>query len=52
VKVGKPVELTWAETTLALCERFGVLPSALMAEDADLLRMLNLVDPDCGKADD
>lgn len=48
----KPAELTWAETVIALCERFGQLPSAVLAEDADLLRMLNLMDPDCGKAEE
>jgi hypothetical protein len=25
---------------LSLCQRFGCLPSALLAEDADLLRLL------------
>lgn len=48
----KPPELAWAETVLALADRFGVLPSAVLAEDAGLLRMLNLVDPDCGKAEE
>jgi hypothetical protein len=28
---------------LALCERFGCLPSQLYAEDASLLRMLRVV---------
>lgn len=46
----RPVELHWAETLVALGERFGQLPSAIAAEDAGLLRMLNLLDPDCGKA--
>ena len=50
MKQGKPVELAWAESVVALCERFGQLPSAVLAEDAGLLRMLNLLDPDCGKA--
>jgi hypothetical protein len=50
VKQGKPAELAWAEQVLYLCDRFGVLPSAVLAEDAGLLRMLALVDPDCGKA--
>lgn len=27
---------------LGLCERFGCLPSALLQEDADLLRLLQL----------
>lgn len=52
MKVGKPAELAWAETVLSLCDRFHVLPSAVLAEDASLLRMINLTDPDCGKADD
>jgi hypothetical protein len=52
VKTAKPPELAWAETVIGLAERFHVLPSAVLAEDAGLLRMLNLIDPDCGKADD
>ena len=52
MKQGKPPQLAWAETIVGLCDRFGVLPSAVLAEDAELLLMLNLVDPDCGKADD
>lgn len=47
---GKPAELAWAEMVVGLGERFGQLPSAVLAEDAGLLRMLNLLDPDCGKA--
>ncbi len=27
---------------MGLCERFGCLPSALLAEDADLLRLVQL----------
>jgi hypothetical protein len=50
VKVDKPAELTWAEQVISLAERFGVLPSAVLAEDAGLLRMLALLDDDCGKA--
>jgi hypothetical protein len=52
VKTPKPPELAWAETVIGLAERFHVLPSAVLAEDAGLLRMLNLIDPKCGKADD
>lgn len=52
MKVDKPGELTWAETVVSLAERFGVLPSAVLAEDAEILRMLNLLDPDCGKAEE
>ncbi len=51
MKVDKPKALTWAETVVQLCERFHVLPSALLAEDAGLLVMLKLIDPDCGKAE-
>ena len=47
----KPAELYWAERVVALAERFGVLPSAVLAEDASLLRMLELLNPDLGKAD-
>lgn len=47
---GRPAELEWADTVVRLAERFGVLPSAVLAEDAGLLRMLALLDPDCGKA--
>lgn len=50
MKQDKPPELEWAEIVVGLAERFGVLPSAVMAEDAGLLRMLGLLDPDCGKA--
>jgi len=52
VKIDKPPELAWAETIVGLAERFGVLPSAVLAEDASLLRMINLTDPDCGKAEE
>jgi hypothetical protein len=51
VKTPKPAQLAWAEQVIALCDRFHVLPSAVLAEDAGLLRMLNLIDPECGKAD-
>ena len=27
---------------LAMCERFGCLPSALLAEDSELMRMLEI----------
>ena len=52
MKADKPVALSWAETVLHLCDRFGALPSAVLAEDASLLRMVNLTDPDCGKAEE
>lgn len=37
-----PGEALAALETLRLCERFGCLPSQLMAEDAGLLRMLDI----------
>jgi hypothetical protein len=40
--VGKPRELAQAELILGLCERFGCLPSALLQEDATILRMLKV----------
>lgn len=46
----KPSELAWAETAVQLAERFHVLPSAVMNEDADLLRMLALLDPELNHA--
>lgn len=35
---------------LGLCERFGCLPSALLAEDASLLRLLKI--EQMGRPDD
>lgn len=29
---------------VGLCERFGQLPSAVLAEDAELIRMVRIVD--------
>lgn len=46
----KPTELAWAEVLIGLCERFGQLPSAVLDEDAGLLRALNLLDEHCGEA--
>ncbi len=51
MKTDKPAELAWAEAVIGLAERFGVLPSAVLAEDASLLRMLRLLDDDLGKAE-
>lgn len=48
----QPVELEWAERLVRIARMFGVLPSAVLREDAELLRMLELLDPDCGKAED
>ncbi len=39
----KPRELIHAELILGLCERFGCLPSQLLAEDAELLRLMEIV---------
>jgi hypothetical protein len=36
------MELSEAELVLALCERFGCLPSVLYEEDADLMRLLHI----------
>jgi hypothetical protein len=36
--------LTEAETILGLCQRFGCLPSALEGEDAEILRLIDIVD--------
>lgn len=52
MKQDKPSELTWAERVIGLCDRFHVLPSQVLAEDAGMLRMLALLDPDLGKATD
>ena len=40
--VTEPNELTEARWILAMCERFHCLPSALMDEDAELLRLLTI----------
>ncbi len=39
----KPPELAEAEMIVELCKAFGCLPSALLAEDAALLRLLAIV---------
>lgn len=52
MRTDKPVELTWAERVVALADRFHVLPSQVLEEDAGTLRMLGLLNPDCGKATD
>ncbi len=38
--MSKPPEMAEAEWVLGLCRRFHCLPSALLAEDAGLLRWL------------
>ncbi|GAA2209313.1 hypothetical protein GCM10009850_047710 [Nonomuraea monospora] len=40
--VTKPRELENAQWVLAMCQRFGCLPSQLLAEDASFLRLLAL----------
>lgn len=52
MRTPKPGALAFAEILIGLCDRFGQLPSAVLDEDASLLRMLALLDPDCGKAKD
>ena len=42
--VTKPVELTYAETIIGLCDRFHCLPSQLENESAELLRMLRIIE--------
>ena len=42
--VNKPSELAQAELILGICERFGQLPGAVLAEDVSLLRLLHLED--------
>ena len=39
----KPWELVQAELIDGLCQRFGCLPSQLMQEDAQILRMIAIV---------
>jgi len=41
-EVTEPGELTEARFILRLCERFGCLPSELLAEDAALMRLLTI----------
>ena len=47
---GKPAELARAELIVGLCDRFHCLPSQLLEEDWELLRMLELVE--LGRPDD
>lgn len=39
----KPAEAVWAETVVELCREFHCLPSQLLQEDIEFLRMLALV---------
>lgn len=40
--VGEPWELARARKILYLCERFHKLPSEILAEPAELLRLINI----------
>jgi len=42
--VTEPIELKHARLVLTLCERFSCLPSQLMDEDSELLRLLSIVE--------
>ena len=48
----KPAELAWAEKIVGLAERFHVLPSAVMAESSETLRLLAMLDENCGRVPD
>jgi len=41
--VTKPTELELAEIVDGICQRYSCLPSAVMAEDVGILRMLAIV---------
>ena len=41
--VTKPFELQRAELIDALCQRYGALPSQVLAEDVEMLTMLALI---------
>ena len=41
--VSKPVDLELAEIVDGICQRYSCLPSAVMAEDVGILRMLSIV---------
>lgn len=46
-----PDEWKWAKEIVGMAERFGVLPSAVLAESTDSLRMIRLLSPTLGEAD-
>ena len=48
--ISKPTELEMAEIVDGICQRYGCLPSAVMAEDVGILRMLSIVGE--GKVED
>ena len=41
--ISKPTELELAEIVDGICQRYSCLPSAVMAEDVSILRMLAIV---------
>ena len=41
--VVKPVELEMAEIVDGICQRYSCLPSAVLAEDVGILRMLAII---------
>lgn len=41
--ISKPVELEMAEIVDGICQRYSCLPSAVLAEDVGILRMLTIV---------
>ena len=41
--VSKPVELEMAEIVDGICQRYSCLPSAVLAEDVGILRMLTII---------
>jgi len=41
--ITKPLALEQAELIDGICQRYGVLPSALLREDIGLLKMLHLI---------
>ena len=44
VVVSKPYELQRAELIDALCQRYGALPSQVLAEDIEIIRILAMVE--------
>ncbi len=41
--ISKPVELEMAEIVDGICQRYSCLPSAVLAEDVGILRMLTII---------
>jgi len=48
--ISKPTELEMAEIVDGICQRYSCLPSAVLAEDVGILRMLTIVSE--GKVED